>query len=344
MAKSIACLKSGSVEKVSMIDPKVIEKVSEDHYIVSDGKDHIVLVSEQKLQKNSSYKLIKPSYTETELRKNPKFAVVKIEKEIKTKVLKNEERDNLLRHISREIVKNEIKNDFEFVDALGVGGIASEIKLLVVTRSSVIPGKFGNYRIVTCKDIKNQKNNINLYKDLGNNVQVGEIYQFTQLKVNNYKRDEDNFNRIGTTGASRIIQASEEDKILFKNAKVTLGDNNATGIIIGISELNIYNSCIECWCKVEENNLCGKCDKKVENTMKNFNLAMYVQLDDNEDEIVNLFGFKSTLALEGIENMEITEENLNKVMIGRKCEVDYSIDKDGDEEKFRLMKIHFISA
>ena len=71
---------------------------------------------------------------------------------------------------------------------------------------------------------------------------------------------------------------------------------------------------------------------------------MYVQLDDNEDEIVNLFGFKSTLALEGIENMEITEENLNKVMIGRKCEVDYSIDKDGDEEKFRLMKIHFISA
>ena len=49
MAKSIACLKSGSVEKVSMIDLKVIEKVSEDHCIVSDGKDHIVLVSEQKL-------------------------------------------------------------------------------------------------------------------------------------------------------------------------------------------------------------------------------------------------------------------------------------------------------
>ena len=112
MDKSIASLKSGIVEKVNVIDVKVIEKVIEDYYIVSDGKDHIVLVSEQKLQNGSSYKLIKPSYSETKLRKNPKFAVVKIEKEIKTKTLKKDDRDTLLGHIKEkgEILKNETKN------------------------------------------------------------------------------------------------------------------------------------------------------------------------------------------------------------------------------------------
>ena len=37
-----------------------------------------------------------------------------------------------------------ITNDFEVVEALGVGGVVEEIKLMIVSKSSVIAGRFGN--------------------------------------------------------------------------------------------------------------------------------------------------------------------------------------------------------
>ena len=83
---------------------------------------------------------------------------------------------------------------------------------MVVSKSSIILGKFGTYRIVTCKDIKSQKNSVNLYRNLQDVVEVGEIYIFTKLKVSNFKKEEDGFNRVGTTYASRIIKASVQDK------------------------------------------------------------------------------------------------------------------------------------
>ena len=110
MAKSIASFKNGSVDKVGVLDIKVIKKISDDCYIVGDEKDHIVLVSEQTLQSGLAYRLIKPSYEEMKLRKNPKFSAVKIEKDITTKTLVKKDEDILCASVTKDekILSNDI--------------------------------------------------------------------------------------------------------------------------------------------------------------------------------------------------------------------------------------------
>ena len=226
------------------------------------------------------------------------------------------------------------------MNSLGVGGISDEIKLLVVRRSNLIQGKFGNYRIVTCKDIKNKKNSVNLYRNLLEAVEVGEVYNFTKLKVNNYKKEGEEFNRIGTTISSRITKASLAEKKEFQKANVRLGEHVTRGSIVGISQLSIYQSCKVCWCKVDADDICRKCNKKAENTKTDFHLVMYVQPDEQEEEIVEIFCFNSTLNLKILNSPEITEENLNNMMMEKKCEAEY----DEDDGKLKLVKFLMFSS
>ena len=344
MENSIVTSKKGSRDKVSVLDIKVIKKISDDSYIVGDEKDHVVLVSDQSLTDNAVYRLIKPSYDDMKLRKNPKYGVVKLERQIKTKDLKKEDEEKLSAGIKKtgEMSSNKISNDFESVDALGVGSLTAEIKLMVVNKSSLIAGKFGKYRIVTCKDIKGKKNSLNLYRKLVDMVNVGEIYVFTKIKVSDFKKEDDDFNRIGTTFSSRITKASQQDKQLFEDAKVMLCDSVVKGTIIGISELNIYESCMVCSCKVDDEDFCRKCDKKVDQKNNNFNLVMYVEPEGDEDEILNIFSFKSTLDLDVLDDSNITEENLKTLMMGKQCVAQYNIDNN-DDEKLRLVKFNMVS-
>ena len=340
MATSVEDLKKGKAQKVNVIEIKVLRKVSDEHYIVADETAHALLVSDQNLKEGSAYKLIKPSYENSELRKSPKFAAIKVERNIKTKELKPEDEKVLtasMKHDEKQM-NSKIVNDFASVDGLGVGSITEEITLMVVKISSIINGRYGTYRIVTCKDIKNKKNSINLYRNLQNVVEVGEVYIFTKLKVNNFKKEDEDFFRLGTTYASRIVKNGRQGKEEFEKAGVMIGDQKVDGTIIGISEVNVYEACENCWCKVDEESFCRKCNKKVDNKKKDFNLVLYIQDDEKEDEILDIFGFKSTLGLTEIETMEINEDNLNKRMIGHKCVAQYNINKNRDVEKLKLEK------
>ena len=346
MAKSIADLKDGIQEKVGVHDIQIVKQISADHYIVGDKNDHIVLISEQNLQSGSAYRLIKPSFSEMKLRKNPKFATVKMENKIKTKPLSKKDEEVLCENIviDKKNSCNKIENDFALVNSLGVGAICQEIKLMVVKKSKVISGKFGNYRILGCKDIKNQKNSVNLYRNLIDMVEVGKIYIFTKLKVANLKKEEDEFNRIATTNSSSIIEASKADEKEFEEKNVRIGDFIAKGTIIGISKLNIYQSCKDCWCKVNDDDFCWKCNRKAENLKTDFNLVMYIQQNDQEDEVIEIFSFHSILNLEIVDDKDITEENLNKMMMEKKCEAEYDVDKYLDDEKFKLVKFVMFSS
>ena len=340
MATRIDELKNGSTEKVHVLEVKIVKKVTEDYYIVADETAHTLLVSNQSLKEGSAYKIIKPSYEDSKLRKSSKFAAVKLERNIKIKVLKTEDEKVLIASIQHdgEETKSKIMNDFGSVDALGVGGITEEITLMVITKSSVINGKYGTYRIITCKDIKNTKNDINVNRNLQNLVEVGGVYIFTRLKVNNFKKEGTDLYRLGTTYASRIFNEGKQGKDEFEKAGIKQGDNEVKGTIIGISELNVYESCKNCWCKVEEESFCRKCNKKADDTKEDFNLVMYIQDNEQEDEILDIFSFKSTLGFTEIETIEINEDSLNNRMIGQTCVAEYNIDKNRNGEKWRLVK------
>ena len=122
-----------------------------------------------------------------------------------------------------------------------------------------------------------------------------------------------------------------------------IGDKKIEGTIIGISELNVYESCSACWCKVNDESFCRKCNQRVDIKKEDFNIVMYIQDDEQEDEILDIFSFKSTLELTNIEKVEINEDNLNERLIGLKCVAEYYIDKTRDAEKMRLVKFNMIS-
>ena len=230
------------------------------------------------------------------------------------------------------------------IDAQGVGSIADEIQVMVVNKSGLITGKFGNYKIVTCKDIKNQKNSVNLYRNLIDSVEVGEIYVLTNIKVGNYKKDDEVLKRVGTTIRSRVIKASAQVRLDFKNEGIMLGDKFVRGSIIGISELNVYESCAICWCKVDSTNECRKCKKKVEEKKIDFNLVMYIQVEGSDDEVLDIFCFKSTLNLQNEDEDEINEETLNMRLDGKICDAEYNIEDYGDQKKMRLVKFKLGSS
>ena len=242
MATSIENLKNGKAQKVNVIEIKIIHKVSDEHYIVADETAHALLVSDQNLKEGSAYKLIKPSYEDSELKKSPKFAAIKLERNMKTKELKTADEKYLTKSIkhNEKQTNSKIVNDFASVDILGVGATTEEITLMVVKMSSIINGKYGTYRIITCKDIKNKTNSVNLYRNLQNVVEVEEIYKFSKLKVNNFKKDDEDFFRLGTAYASRIVKCGKQEKEEFEKAGVMIGDQKMDGTLIGISELNVY--------------------------------------------------------------------------------------------------------
>ena len=337
---SIESLKNGRVQKGSMLDVKVVKKVAEEYYIVADETEHTLLVSTQDLKEGSSYKLIKPSYADSELRKNPKFAVVKVERDIKTKQLKKDEEKLLVGRI-KQTEKNEgakIVNDFGLVEGLGIGGIAEEITLMVTNISGIIQGKFGNYRIANCKDIKNKTNSLNLYRNMMDMVNVEDVLVFTKLKVNNFRKEDQDYHRLGTTAGSRITKAGVKEKQKFEAAGVMLGDNIVKGSIIGISEVKFYESCNKCWCKIDDEGICRKCNMKPDSKREDYNLIMYIQNDKDDDDILDLFGFRSTLELEGNVNRDINEDKLNIKMVGKKCVAEYNIDKNRSDGKYRVVK------
>ena len=270
MSYRIEDLKNGKVEKVNTLEVKILKIVSKVHYIVGDETSHTLLESDQYLKEGSAYKLIKPSYGYSKLRKNPKFAAIKVERKMRTKELIAEDEQVLIGSIKHDEKKasHKIFSDFGSVEAQGVGSITEEITLMVVSKSRVINGKYGIYRIVDCKDVKNQKNSVNLYKSLQNVVEVGEVYIFTKLKVNNFKKEDQDFHRIATTHASRILNEGKQGQDEFKKAGVMIGDKGINGTIIGISELIVYKSCRTCWCKVDDESFCRMCNQIVETIKK----------------------------------------------------------------------------
>ena len=60
--------------------------------------------------------------------------------------------------------------------------------------------------------------------------------------------------------------------------------------------------------------------------------------DDNDEKILSIFCFKSTLAIKDVENMDISEESLNDVLIGHTCCIQYNFDTQRDGKGLRLVK------
>ena len=83
-------------------------------------------------------------------------------------------------------------------------------------------------------------------------------------------------------------------------------------------------------------NMCRKCNKRVDKKTEDFNLTMYIEVEkqdvlQDDEDILDVFSFKSTLGLQNIEEMEITVEKLNTLMTGNRCDIQYNIDNRNED-------------
>ena len=237
------------LEKADIVDCKVLKNPVKDHYIVADETGCILLQSEQILKENSAYKLIKPIVDQDpqKLTKNPKFAAVKLEMKVKVITLSTEIENRIMEMIgSKETEDDSIENmnDFAIIESLEINGVSEDFFLMVTNILRTMSAKFGTYKIVACKDIKSQRNTINLYNNFQNMVTSGGIYKFSKLKVNNFKKDEEDYHRLSSTFSTKIVDASTKEKGLLEKNGVILGDKKMNATILGVANLKCYESCM----------------------------------------------------------------------------------------------------
>ena len=67
----------------------------------------------------------------------------------------------------------------------------------------------------------------------------------------------------------------------------------------------------------------------------NIEIEKQDEQSDNE-EILNVFSFKSKLDLAEIEKLEDTEDSLNTLMMVKKCNIQYNREKQMEEDKASL--------
>ena len=77
--------------------------------------------------------------------------------------------------------------------------------------------------------------------------------------------------------------------------------------------------------------------KKAFNLFLNIEIEKQDEQSDNE-ELLNVFSFKSILDLAEIEKLEVTEDSLNTLMMVEKCDIQYIREKQMEEDKCKLVK------
>lgn len=323
----------------STLDIKVYKKINENFYIVVDENAHALLESSQELLENIVYKLLKPKFVNSILYANPKLKILKTKLKLEGKSLTKNEVKQYEETVTSFAPKQDIKqkknlNNFSKCEALNENDKIDMLTVLIISKSRDIEGKFGNYNIVTAKDCEGKKNSLNIYHDKAKIVQPQKLLTFTTLKKTPYKPDDVEFHRLATIWNTRIFEAKETEKIEFKD--ILMGDEKCTVVVLGFDDMNVYESCQQCYSKLLEE-FCKKCQKHVEGKKTNdFYVTLYAQDVQNEAKIIDLFAFKKDLQIMNGETEDF-DKKLEEIS-GQTFTIEYN--KPEGNEKCKLVKLY----
>ena len=340
MPTTIKQIKKDNPEIIeTTLDIKVYQKINDNFYIIIDETGHVLLETNQVLELNIVYKLMKPNFSNKALQTNPKLKMLKTKGKLEGAKLTKSEIKQYEETVSALVPKQDNKqkkqlNNFTKCEALNENDQIEMLTVLIVSKSRDIEGKYGNYQIVTAKDSEGKKNSLNIYHDKSKIVQAQKILTFTALKRTSYKSNDGDFHRLATKWNTRIFEAKEPEKNEFID--VLIGDEKCTVLILGYADLNVYESCQKCCSKLSEE-YCKKCQKNVAGNKRNdFYVTLYGQDIKSEEKIMDLFAFKKDLQIESEENADF-EKTLEE-LTGKTVLIEYN-HPEGDE-KFKLVKIY----
>lgn len=342
MPNTIQQIKKDNTEKIeTTLDVKIYRKISENLYIVVDNTAHALLETSQELQENIVYKLLKPQFLAGKFKANPKLKILRTKLTMDGKKMTQadlKQYEGLTSSLSENQQKKKNKNNFTQCEAQNGPEKIEMLTLLIISKSRDIDGQYGKYNIITAKDCEGIKNSLNIYHDKANIVQPEKILTFTILKKTSFKTIDTDFHRLATVWNTRIFEAKEHDQLEFKD--VLLGDEKFDGIILGYDDLNIYESCIKCLTKLNDD-FCKRCNRKVDDQKSNdFYVTLYAQNINDEEQIMDIFAFRRDLSINNEKHEEF--EKILDEMTAKSYTIEYNKprnDKEGNDQKHKLVKI-----
>ena len=325
----------------NLLEIQIIRRIETGYFVVGDSSSLALLSTlespqyEKDLVIGRTVKLIKPEVIDKQkIQCNKKFKpmlskkplnITASEKEISNlKINIKESKDN----------KNEKLQTFQSILEDKAQGVSSLI-VLVTSVSRTIETNRGNYQIAGIMDIGSEKLNINLYEPNVGKIEFGKVYKLTKLKKTSIKKDGETQTRLLTTKFTSISEASQKEQALFENVK--FAENQLIGIIIGHSEINCYKSCDKHWKKLDEEEMCPKCERIPEKMKVDFNADLYVQ-DSTTEDIKSFLIFKRQMKM--ITSADGEAEIIAKMdeMEGKECKIDYD-DPTNDNDQIIPKKV-----
>jgi hypothetical protein len=198
-------------------------------------------------------------------------------------------------------------------------------------------GRYSMFRTIKVRDIVGAKHFIRAYGNIRNDIKEGEVYKFSSLLVQQYRKEGEKWGRLRTQSTTKVREVDPEIAMLFSH--VTVGDSYVGGILIGHEQIHFYECCANCWKKnfLPENRsgktlLCKFCASKVDesNPTHDFSVNLVVS-DPDGDNLQSVLAFRRHLGF------QFNSLNLDQVQIAleskhfHRCSIEY--DKDECEGK-----------
>ena len=278
----------------NILEILVIKKIRPFTFVVGDDTGLALLninenpQHEKDIKTGTTMKLLKPIVIDNKtLETNKNFKPLKSKNTIELKPSK-EDLDLF------ETENKEVKANEKLVTFSSVRNNQSQTQIpcltaIVTNVSRIIETNNGKYQIAGLMDIESQRTSINLYDSNINKLEFSNIYTFTKIKKAMIRKDDNHEMRLMTTKFTKISIANEEDKSQFEN--MSLGESQMEGTVIGFSEINIYNSCDKHWNKLDEDDICPKCEGPAIRIRIDFHAELYLQ-DSESDSIKTFLIFK----------------------------------------------------
>ena len=329
---TISDFKAGKLPKVGILEVKVHKQIGEAKYIIADKTDSIELSSILEgnppkkfyLQPGQFIRIIKPLSTSIGIKLSTfqptpiaPFEVLPFEEILEASSLQSQGND------SKKVEDLKTFIDFNNLAAKSnIGKLVSKVVYISPKKAA----KYSACRTVGLKDVTGKKSHVTLFGKLAEAVETEKVYEFQNLKVQNYKSQTDEFHRLGSTSTTTIQEASSNVATLFQT--VLLGDGLIEGHILGHERLFCYKSCPTCMKKCDDVACCKSCQGPINSleSICDFNVTLQVMDEIDDDEVKLVLCFRKAITQE----IKMEEQQVRTFLgnlIGQRCRIEYEFDK-----------------
>ena len=330
------CFESKKLPNRVLINFKILERISETEYLISDGDGCFKLeISSLKanyikyFEPGRFVRIIKPNFVK-------KSEIVTLsENSLVVQGLPIQKLPDVIQDFKKisDTFELEVNTDF-------FGKLLAKI---VDKKEPVFLKPNKSFVQATLKDLEGSKTNITFWSnDVDcNEIEVNQVYIIENIRTGNYPSQKPFF--LSTKRNTRIKKVTDT-KYINKFKAINFEDGKFDGIVLGFYGVLAYYSCNFCNKGLNEAHKGGicineKCKKTINELQRNFVCQMIVA-DGDKEQILTVFKKKLDLSVDTLDN-DLIETNLTKKFVGiKKAKGTYVHSKKNIHEK-NVQEIEF---